>query len=45
MGGFGFLLYGKSGVLHGRVRILYLRVSVLYGREGTPSVAKCNLYI
>lgn len=45
MGGLGFLLYGKAGVLHGRVRILYLRVSVLYGREGTPSVAKCNLYI
>lgn len=45
MGGLGFLLYGKAGVHHGRVRILYLRVSVLYGREGTPSVAKCNLYI
>lgn len=45
MGGLGYLLYGKAGVLHGRVRVLYLRVGVLYGRERLYHLWPSVIYI
>lgn len=45
MGGLGYLLYGKAGVLHGRVRVLYLRVGVLYGRERVHYLWPSVIYI